>query len=404
MKLTSANAFWALSNGLKTTYPSVNEDIETDVVIIGAGITGGFDAHQCVSDGHRVVILDKREVCHGSTSATTSLLQYEIDVPLFKLIEKVGEEHAIASYKACHRSIDIVEKLALDLSRDSGFKRKSSIYFCTKKGQLKALRKEFEVRKHYGFEVEWIMGNELQNEYGLKGALGAIRSAQGASVDAYTLAYDLLAASVEKGLIVRDNTEVTKVEHDQDAVKVITCDGHRLKAKKLIYCNGFESTEILGRSFVKLLSTYATVGEQLPGPETVLDDVLFWNMADPYIYARATDDGRMLIGGEDEEFVDPQKRDRRIQKKAEKLEKTMHELFPKMPYKVDFAWAGTFGETEDGCPFIGEHKDHPNTYWVLGFGGNGITFSTIGREMVSAYLSGQDHPMDEPWGFPGRFK
>jgi len=161
------------------------------------------------------------------------------------------------------------------------------------------------VRKHYGFEVEWIMGNELQNEYGLKGALGAIRSAQGASVDAYTLAYDLLAASVEKGLIVRDNTEVTKVEHDQDAVKVITCDGHRLKAKKLIYCNGFESTEILGRSFVKLLSTYATVGEQLPGPETVLDDVLFWNMADPYIYARATDDGRMLIGGEDEEFVDP---------------------------------------------------------------------------------------------------
>ena len=51
---------------------------------------------------------------------------------------------------------------------------------------------------------------------------------------------------------------------------------------------------------------------------------------------------------------------------------------------------GTFGTTKDGLPYIGEHKDFLNSYFVLGFGGNGITFSVVGMEMVSSWLKGEN--------------
>ena len=67
--------------------------------------------------------------------------------------------------------------------------------------------------------------------------------------------------------------------------------------------------------------------------------------------------------------------------------------------RIDFSWGGTFGETKDGLPYIGEHPDFPSAYFVLGFGGNGITFSVIGMEMVSKFLQKQPHELSEYFKF-----
>jgi len=55
----------------------------------------------------------------------------------------------------------------------------------------------------------------------------------------------------------------------------------------------------------------------------------------------------------------------------------------------EFSWAGTFGSTKDGLPFIGPYKKLQNSYFALGFGGNGITFSLVAAEMISAELTGK---------------
>ena len=106
-------------------------------------------------------------------------------------------------------------------------------------------------------------------------------------------------------------------------------------------------------------------------------------------------DLRILMGGEDEDFVDDKKRDSILGTKADKLEKTLKRLTPSLNFRTDFAWAGTFGETKDGLPYIGKHPNFPSAYFVLGFGGNGITFSVIGMDMVARMLKGEAHPLDE---------
>ena len=84
----------------------------------------------------------------------------------------------------------------------------------------------------------------------------------------------------------------------------------------------------------------------------------------------------------DEPFQNPKKRDALMPKKNKAILKKFKTLFPESKIKMDFYWCGTFGGTKDGLPYIGIHKNHPNMYFALGYGGNGITFSVIAAEMI----------------------
>lgn len=399
MKLRSSEAFWLVKNGIINSYPSLREDIEADILIVGGGITGSLIAHQCIADGYDTVLIDRREIAHGSTSATTSMLQYEIDVPLFELIEMIGESGAVASYRACFESIDKLGKIAKQIRSSCGFKKKKSLYFAARKKDVADLKKEFDARKFHGFPVKWLESEEIEKAYRLKTTFGGILSDQGASIDAFQFAHDLLAYDHKKGLRIFDKTEAEKTKYTSNGVTVETNFGNTIKTKKVIYCNGFESVEIVKDKFVDLLSTYAIVGERFEDDQSHLNDTLFWNTAEPYAYIRTTDDNRLLIGGEDEEFVDEEKRDGLIGEKAKKLVKYLKKAWPDYDFRADFAWAGTFGETKDGLPYIGEHPNFSSAYFVLGFGGNGITFSVVGMDLISRMLKGEKPKLAEYFRF-----
>ncbi|WP_339715708.1 FAD-dependent oxidoreductase [uncultured Kriegella sp.] len=399
MKLRTNEPFWLVKNGIIDSYPSLQDDIEADIVIVGAGITGSLMAHQCLTDGYKTVLIDRREIGNGSTSATTSMLQYEIDTPLYRLIEMIGKEGAIANYQACFDSIDRLGEISKEINSACGFEKKESLYFAAFKKDVSNLQKEFEARKENGFPVKWLSASAIEKKFGVTNSWGGILSEQGGSIDAFRLAHDLLAYNSKKGLKVYDKTNIKKTNHTKKGVTLTTDTGYTAKAKTVIYCTGFESVTLIKDKFVDLLSTYAMVGERSGDNQKRLNSTLFWNTTDPYMYMRTTDDNRLLIGGEDEEFVDAEKRDGLISEKVKKLEKYLKKILPDYEFVPDFAWAGTFGETKDGLPYIGKHPEFDNTYFVLGFGGNGITFSVIGMELISQLLRGHSHPLSAYYRF-----
>jgi hypothetical protein len=98
MDLKSGRPFWPIKNGPLGHYFPLDPDVDCEVAIVGAGITGALVAYYLIKEGVHTVIVDRREVGTGSTSATTGLLQYEVDTPLFELIGRVGEKKAVRSY------------------------------------------------------------------------------------------------------------------------------------------------------------------------------------------------------------------------------------------------------------------------------------------------------------------
>lgn len=399
MKLKSNEPFWLIKNGLIRSYPSLRKNISTDILIIGGGITGSLIAHQCIADGYSTVLIDKREIANGSTSASTSMLQYELDIPLYKLIDMVGQKAAISSYFACANAIDDLKKIVQQIRSDCGFTKKRSLYFAAAKKDVDWLKKEFNTRKENGLKVKWLEPEDITNKYKIQNTYGGILSDQGASVDVFQLTHDVLEFNHEKGLQVFDKTSIKNILYKKNNVIAVTGFENTITAKKIIYCTGYESTEMIKDDFVKLLSTYAMVGEQCEDDQSHLNDTIFWNTSDPYHYMRTTDDNRLLIGGEDEDFANAEKRDALLKVKSSRLKKYVNKILPHYDFRTDFTWSGTFGETKDGLPYIGQHPDFPSAYFVLGFGGNGITFSVIGMDIISCMLKNKKHPLAEHYKF-----
>ena len=399
MDLKSNEPFWLIKNGLIQSFPSLMENKTCDVLVVGGGITGSLIAHQCITDGYDTILIDKREIANGSTSATTSMLQYEIDIPLYKLSEIIGDQGAISSFKACSDAIGKIENITKQIHSKAGYKSKESLYFAARKKDVQWLKKECEARKNIGFNVKWLEANDIFRQYRIDKTYGGILSKKGASIDAFRLVHEILRYNQKKGLQIYDRTELKKVKFSKLSNLITLNTGAIIKAKKIIYCTGYESSNMIKDNFVKLISTYAIVSEAKPELYKKYNNLLVWNTEDPYIYMRTTDDGRILIGGEDEEFFDPERRDHLIGNKEQKLLRSFQKYLPETEFKSDFTWAGTFGVTKDGLPYIGEHKNFPNSYFVLGFGGNGITFSAAGMEMVSFWLKGEKHKLTEWFKF-----
>ncbi|RDI07000.1 NAD(P)/FAD-dependent oxidoreductase [Flavobacterium sp. AG291] len=395
MTLKAGYPFWLIKDGLPFTFPKLDHDIETEVVIIGAGISGALVRYHLINAGINCVTVDARTIGLGSTSASTSLLQYEIDVPLYRLTEMIGKEKAERAYKLCGEAIDKLGKI----TKNRGvkyFEKKKSLYYATFKKDVSWLKKEYETRKDAGFKVRYLEADELEKEFGFKG-YGAILSDQAAQTNAYMLTHCLLQHKYDNDIY--DRTEITDIKHSKQGVVLKTESGYTLKAKKLVYATGYEVVDFIDKKIVDLLSTYAVVSEQYNERDFWKDDVLIWNTANPYLYLRTTPDNRVLVGGRDENFSNPAKRDKLINKKTKQLAADVNKLFPHLKFKPEFSWAGTFGTTKDGLPYIGPYDKLPNSYFALGFGGNGITFSLIAAEIITDLILGKPNKDLELFNF-----
>src|SRR5579862_8565906 len=128
MKLRSSGPFWPIKNGLVSSYPSLDSNLSCEVAIIGGGLCGAFLGYYLAQSGIDTVVLEKRDIASGSTSASTALVMYEIDVPLSDLIRIRGEKEAVMSYKLCREATDKIGKIVRKLDSDCGFRKKNSLY------------------------------------------------------------------------------------------------------------------------------------------------------------------------------------------------------------------------------------------------------------------------------------
>jgi glycine/D-amino acid oxidase-like deaminating enzyme len=391
MDLRSPNPYWLLKNGLISNYPSIAQDEKTDIVVMGAGITGALCAWHLAKAGFSVIVCDKRHVGMGSTAASTALLQYEIDTPLRELITKVGAENAVRSYELCAYSIEAVEKIANNFEGAAGFRYRPSVQYASFKKDVSGLEEEYRLRKQNGFKVSWWDAEKVEDTLGFE-APAAIYSQLGAEIDAYRLTHHLLQSILRKDAKVFDNTAITHINHQKRSVELKTEQGFTIRAKHLVIACGYESQQYIPQKVETLHSTYAMVSEPLPEKDFWYRNCLIWETADPYLYLRTTTDKRILIGGLDDDFYSPEKRDARIPGKSKQLLASFQKKFPDIPFRIDFQWAGTFASTKDGLPYIGSIRQRPNTWFALGFGGNGITFSLLAAEQLTAAISGHPEP------------
>lgn len=399
MNLHSGMPFWVVLNPLYNYYNPLKADVSTDTVIIGSGITGALVAHVLCNLGVKCVVIDKRTIATGSTAASTSQLQYEIDVPLHQLIDKVGKENAVEAYKFCLQSITDVENVFKSIDKDPNFERVPTYYFASNNTGARMLEKEYEVRKGAGLPVKFINQSQLKTDLGIE-APAALYNDISAQLDCYKGATYVLDYHLKKKQIeLYSHTLVTDYKRNKEGYQLTTENGQTIKCKNVVIAAGYEAGDFLPKKVMDLLTTFAIVSHPIDKKHIWKKRALIWETKEPYLYMRTTADNRIIVGGEDEPFNDPNKRDEVLRKKAHTLEQKFKKLFPEIPFVTDMSWAGTFSSTTDGLPFIGAYPRKPNMYFALGYGGNGITFSMIAAQVIGNLIVGKEDRRAEIFGF-----
>jgi glycine/D-amino acid oxidase-like deaminating enzyme len=398
MDLTSPHAFWLLRNGIGEVAPHLSRDRRCDVVVIGAGITGALVADSLIAEGLSVIVVDRRHPAHGSTSASTALLQYELDAPLTELIDKLGKKRAVDAYHACLDGVRAIARSARELKEDVGFRRRPSLYYASQSGDVEAMRNECAARREARLPCEVLDENAIGRIVDFKAPL-ALWSNTGGEVDPWRLTHALLDRCGKRDFALYGRTEVTGIIPEKNRVEVQT-DRGRLMARNVVVAAGYEAERFLPERVAKLHSTFAFVTEPVRSFEGWRQRCLVWESARPYLYARTTSDDRIMVGGEDVPFRDPGHRDSLIPAKCAALFEKVRRLFPRIEMEPAYAWAGTFGETEDGLPYVGPHPGgDARVHYALGYGANGMPFSAIAAEIVTAGIVGKPHRYRNTFAF-----
>ena len=388
LDLVSGAPFWPIASGLLGVYPPLTEDVKCDVAVVGAGITGALVAETLTDAGLDVVVVDKRDVAAGSTAASTALLSWELDSGLADLSEMIGREGAAQAYRASLDAVDTIERLAATMPGQCGFARRPSLYLASRKRDLSRLERESELRAEHGLPSEFWSARRLAGSSCFR-ARGAIRSGGCGEIDPYRFTHALLAKAVARGARIFDRTEIVEERFGRGGMRLRTDRGPVIRAERAVLALGYEIPRPLRKDLVDLNSTYALVTEPMdpcPGWE---DRCLVWESARPYHYLRWTSDGRILIGGEDEPFRNPLRRDRLLPRKVARLTRRLGKTLPDLGAEPAFGWTGTFGDTKDGLPYIGEWSDAPGRIYALGYGGNGITFGVIAAQVARDLIFGR---------------
>lgn len=397
MDLQSGYPYSLVKNGLPYNYPALDKNIRTTVAVIGGGISGALTAHALTVAGIPCVVLDARTIGLGSTAASTSLLQYEIDIPLSELVSKIGATPAQRAYELCALAIDEIKAICRQI-RFPHFNEKPSLYLASYKKDLTLLEKEYAARKQLGLKIEQWDSDTVLSNMGFA-APGALYSQKAAQTDAYLLTHALHQYNIKKGAQVYDRTMVDDIDFASRGATLHTSHGYTVKTRYIVAATGYESLQYIQEPVVQLHSTYAMVSEPLPVHDQWYNDCMIWETKTPYLYMGTTMDNRIMIGGRDEPFYNPSRRDKLLASKARLLMKDFQVKFPHIPFTPGFKWTGTFGATKDGLPYIGRYAKMPHTFFALGFGGNGITFSQIAATIVTDLISGKKNPDADIFSF-----
>lgn len=390
MRLHSGAPYWLVNNGLHDTITAeapAPPPGECDVVVIGAGITGALVADALSAENLTVAILDRRAPACGSTAASTALLSYEIDLSLQDLSDRMGLDDAVRAYRVSAEAIDLLADVSGSLHEPCGFARRPSLLLAKGKDDGAKLQSEAQLRQRHGLDAEFRSAARVRAGHGFR-SHGALFTRHAGVVDPVRLTRALLHRTGERGGTVHPWTPARDVRPDGAGMAVDT-DRGTIRARWVVYAMGYEMPERLREDMTQLHSSFAIVTEPVPDLGLWRDGSIVWETGWPYFYMRQTEDCRVMIGGADSHFKDPAVRDRLMPGRLKKLEKQLERWLPGVELQTAFLWAGTFGDTKDGLPYIGPLPDCPGALAALGYGANGITFSAVAARILADLCLGR---------------
>ncbi|NLB19410.1 MAG: FAD-dependent oxidoreductase [Clostridium sp.] len=391
-KLIKGNTYWDEVGEDFELHP-VEKDLDTDILIIGAGMSGTLAAHVLSKEtSFKIAMVDAMEdVAMGSSRANTGLLQVSSDTMLHEFIETIGEKKGRGFYRMCQEAMEDLISLGKSLP-GSTLRSRKSLYCATQEADVEKIKKEYDALTEQGMSVTYLEPEDVLNHYGVR-CYGALLILGDADVNPVVFIDQLTKGNLSRGVKIYNKTEMDLDSATKNEIKTKT--GHRIIFKHLIFATGYAKKFEEVEDLIQINRTYAFTTKPVkeePWPE----EVMIWETKSPYLYLRTTQDQKIVVGGRDEEVDGLMDEKDHIDKVFEKLKKDVDNLFVNPPkLNIDHRYNALFGTVKDGLPLMGRDPDVPNHYYILGYEGNGTCYSMAGAKIILNLLQEREDPYEE---------
>ncbi|KQW99601.1 FAD-dependent oxidoreductase [Flavobacterium sp. Root420] len=367
-----------------------DQDIETEVLIIGGGIAGLTTAYKLLKAGKKIVMVEDGFIGSGETGRTTAHLTCALDDRYYFLEKIFGENAAKLAAESHTEAIDEIEKIVNELNIDCSFKRVNGYLFLHPTDKEENLDKEFHVTQKAGLKTSILKGIPALANAENQRCLAFANQAQ-----FHILQYlkGLADAITSLGGIIY--TEAHAEDITEKGAKV---NGYNFSAQHIVVATNSPVNDVLTMHTKQhAYRTYVIAGKV---PKGELPYSLWWDTGDqkskwvsqPYHYVRleSYDENYDLLisGGEDhktgqadEEGISPAER-------YDRLEAWTRTYFPMLENDLTYRWSGQVMEPVDSLGFMGKNPGDNNIYIITGDSGNGMTHTTIGAMIICDSIMG----------------
>ncbi|MEX1005576.1 MAG: FAD-dependent oxidoreductase [Acidimicrobiia bacterium] len=364
----------------RPTYPPLDRDLRTDVVVVGGGITGLTTAYFLQAAGLDVALVEADRVGSGTTGGTTGKITSQHGVKYHHLIDVHGVDAARAYAAANQAAIETIEAVVGECGADCSFIRAPAFVYAENQAERHVLESELAAARTLDLPAELIPASDLPFP-----SEGALRFSDQAHF--HPVRYcDALAQSVlNDGGLVFESTRATRLQETGSEVR-LSCGDYTITARHAVIATLLPFLDRSG-TFAKSRAWRAygiavTLAE--PPPEG-----MYINVGSPARSIRPWPEGGetgMLVVGESFKTGDRRNTPTRWSQLAE----WASERFD--VESIHYRWSAQDYETADGLPYIGRSPLTTRTYVATGFQKWGLTNGTAGARMMTDMILGVDNP------------
>ena len=426
-------SYWIDSVKDQNKFGALEENIKTDICIIGGGLTGLNTAYNLSKYKIRTVLLEKDEICKQTSGNSTAKITSQHGLIYKYLTDSKGQDFARKYYEANENAIRNIKSIIDKEEIDCDFEYQPAYVFTQKVQDVQKIKDEVEAVNNFGGRAKFIEAKDIEinklnsveyvenkgEKLKISGdniekenlnlerdvvkermkqvlpikAIAGIEFENQAQFNPYKYGNALAKICSDSGIKIFEHSKVIDVDtEDGDEYYIITLEnGCKIKSKYVVITTKYPIVNIPGFYFVKMYqsSSYAIAMQT----KQRLFEGIYINSEEPTISLRTAkfgDEYLLIVVGFDHKTgaqID-------LSNSYRYLEEVAKSLYPEG--KIKYRWNTEDCITLDKIPYIGNFSNlWENTYVATGFNKWGITTSNIAAEIITDKILGQENEYEE---------
>ena len=384
------------------SYPKHKGPLDSEVVVVGGGLTGCAAAYAFAAAGVPVTLVEADRIGAGVTQRVSGWISEDPGVSFVTVEKLIGLRAARHAFQAWRRAALDFSALLRRLEIQCDLEPHVALTVAFTPEQVARLKKEHKARREAGLETPALNARAVSAEVALSAALG-LRGREGATIDPYRACLGLARAAAERGARIFERSPMKRITFDRKTADVHTAGG-AIHTRRVVVATAMPSGVFhsLARHFW-FRSSYLALTDQIPAKIrhmlgkrlTVLRD-----SAEPPHIVRWLDDERLLVSGADTQMPAERLKDKAVLQRTMQLMYELSVLYPEISgIQPAYGWSVDYARTAEGLPYIGPHRNFPHQLFAFGDSSHGVTSAYLASRILLRYHLGETETSDRAFEF-----